>query len=322
MSAPRPNRRPRRRRLAALLLAGAIVIAAVGLGRAHARPGAPLKIGSIAALSPSRSSHIVVIVMENKENSDILGSSSAPYANRLARRYGVATQSYAITHPSLPNYLALTSGATDGINSDCTSCRVSATNLVDQLEQRGISWKAYLEGVPSACFTGAGAGGYAKRHNPFIYYTDIAGSSSRCGRLVGFNALASDLRSQQLPTFAWITPNLCDDTHDCGVGSGDAFLARTVPALRRELGPRGFIVITWDEGSSNAGCCRAARGGHVATIVVGPTVRQGARDASPVDHYGVLATVEQALGLPALAGAASASAGRLSSLFRSAPSVR
>ena len=133
--------------------------------------------------------------------------------------------------------------------------------------------------------------------------------------------LASDLRAERLPTFAWITPNLCDDTHDCSVGTGDAFLARTVPALQRELGPSGFLVITWDEGASNAGCCGAAHGGHVATIVVGPTVRPGARDATPLDHYGVLATIEQALGLPPLAGAASSSAGRLAGLFRSAPSI-
>src|SRR5581483_10784471 len=127
----------------------------------------------------------------------------------------LALQSYAITHPSLPNYLALTSGATHGIASDCTSCRVAAPNIVDQLEAAGISWKAYLEDQPTACFDGAAAGGYAKKHNPFIYYEDIVHSPRRCHELVGFATLAADLRHGRLPTYAWITPNLCDDGHDC-----------------------------------------------------------------------------------------------------------
>ena len=118
----------------------------------------------------------------------MIGSSSAPYVNSLARRYGLMTQSYAIRHPSLPNYLALTSGSTQGIGSDCTDCGVSATNIVDQLEGAGISWKAYLEDVPSPCFLGAQAGGYAKKHNPFAYYADIVRSPARCGRLIGFAA--------------------------------------------------------------------------------------------------------------------------------------
>jgi hypothetical protein len=246
----------------------------------------------------------------------VIGSAAAPFVNSLANRYSLATSSFAITHPSLPNYLALTSGSTHGITSDCTACQVSATNIVDQLEAAGVSWGAYLEDVPTPCFRGAGSGGYAKKHNPFIYYTDIAGSPARCRKLVGFGQLAADLRSGALPAYAWISPNLCDDGHDCGVGAGDRFLARTVPALLRVLGPHGFLVLTWDEGVSNRGCCGAAHGGHVATILAGPGVVAGAREHRAVDHYGVLATIEQALGLPPLAGAADPRAGRLTSQLR------
>jgi hypothetical protein len=139
---------------------------------------------------------------------------------------------------------------------------------------------------------------------------------------VGFGRLKQALRSGRLPTYAWITPNLCDDGHDCGVGAGDHFLAGTLPALLRELGPHGLIVITWDEGSSEQGCCGGARGGHIATIVAGPDVRRGARMQRPIDHYGVLATIEQALGLPALAGAADPRAGRLTPLFVHTPHLR
>jgi hypothetical protein len=299
------------------------LLAALLAGCGQTRPGAPLALDPVAALPRSQTSHVVVIVMENKEASDVIGNQAAPYENELARRYGLATQSYAITHPSLPNYLALTSGSTHGVNSDSTDCHVGARNIVDQLDAAGIPWRAYLEDVPRRCFTGAGAGGYAKKHNPFIYYDDIANSPSRCRNLVGFSALAADLRRGTLPTYAWVSPNLCDDTHDCAVATGDRFLARLVPALLREIGPQGFVVITWDEGSSGAGCCGgAAAGGRIATIVAGPQVRRGARATAPVDHYGVLGTIEDALGLPPLGGAADPRNGRLDSLFARSPKVR
>jgi hypothetical protein len=302
------------------------IVAAMALlciaGCAQARPGAPLGVEPSKLPSPV-SSRVIVIVMENAEYGEVLGNRAAPYINALARRYGLATQSFAVGHPSLPNYLALTSGSTQGVSSDCTACQVRASNIVDQLEAAGISWKAYLEDGPGACFQGAVAGGYAKKHNPFIYYEDIARSPHRCSRLVGFTQLAADLRRGQLPTYTWITPNLCDDGHDCGIAGSDRFLARTAPALLRELGPHGFLLLTWDEGSSEGGCCGgAARGGQVATILAGPDVRRGGRDAHPVDHYGVLATIEEALGLPPLAGAAGPSGGRLTELFAHPPHIR
>ena len=298
-----------------------VLLSALAGACGQASPGPALSLGGTAALPASRSSHVIVIVMENAEYGEVIGSSAAPYVNGLARRYGLATQSYAIRHPSLPNYIALTSGSTQGIDSDCTGCHVAARNIVDQLEGAGLSWKAYLEDVPRPCFTGSGAAGYAKKHNPFIYYDDIASSRARCGRLVGFGALAGDLRAGRLPAYSWISPNLCDDGHDCGVAAGDRFLARTVPALLRELGPHGLLVLTWDEGVSDATCCAGASGGRIATILAGPTVRAGSRSSAPVDHYGVLATIERALGLPALAHAADPRSGGAVPLLASAPRV-
>ena len=304
-----------RARLVALV---ALALAACGAG---SRPGPALVLGS-GSLPRSSSSHVVVIVMENKEASAVLGSGAAPYLRGLVRRSGLASASYAVTHPSLPNYLALTSGSTQGATSDCTTCHFAARNIVDELEARGISWRGYFEDVPGPCFAGPAANGYARKHNPFIYYDDIRQSPRRCARLVGFDALASDLRRGTLPTFAWITPNLCDDTHDCPVATGDRFLARTVPALLRELGPHGFLVLTWDEGDTSAGCCAgAAAGGRVATLVAGPQVRAGARDAQPLDSYGILRTVEDALGLPPLRSSADPRNGTLAPLFRTPPRV-
>jgi phosphatidylinositol-3-phosphatase len=305
------------------LLRTALLGAALAAGGCGAAPaGRPLAVGAAASLPASARSHVVVVVMENAEYEQIIGNRAAPYVNLLARRYGLAIDSHAITHPSLPNYLALTSGSTQGIESDCTSCAVSARNIVDQLEAAGVSWRAYLEGLPRPCYEGAGSGGYAKKHNPFAYYRDVSGSPARCSKLVGFGALAADLRSGALPTFAWVSPNLCDDGHDCATATADHFLARTIPLLLRELGAHGFLVLTWDEGSSDSGCCGAAHGGHVATIVAGPDVRRRARSSTPLDHYGVLATIEDALRLPRLAGAADPRAGSLAGLFSRSPRLR
>jgi hypothetical protein len=298
----------------------ALLSALVGCGAAHT--GKPLALGPAAKLPASRTSHVITIVLENEERSAVIGSAAAPYLNALARRYATMEQSFAIGHPSLPNYIALTSGSTRGIESDCTDCGVSARNIVDQLEAAGISWKAYLEDVPSRCFLGAARGGYAKKHNPFAYYDDVAGSAARCARLVGFGSLRHDLRTGSLPTYVWITPNLCDDGHDCGVAASDRFLARTVPALLRELGPHGLLVLTYDEGGSDRGCCGVAAGGRIATVVAGPDVRRGARVARPIDHYGVLGSIERALDLPPLAGAADPRNGSLAGLFLRAPRVR
>jgi hypothetical protein len=248
--------------------------------------------------------HIAVIVMENEEYGDIIGSSATPYLNGLARRYGLATESFAVRHPSLPNYLALTSGSTQGITDDCTDCRAGGRGLADQLQAGGISWRAYMEGLPHPCFTGSGAGDYAKKHDPFLYFPSISQNPSACAYVVPFDRLAADERSAAMPAFAWITPNLCHDMHDCSTATGDRFLARTVPALLSALGPRGLLFLTFDEGSSDDGCCRLAAGGHVATIVAGAGARPHSRLATPVDHYSILRTIEDLLGLPRLGGAA------------------
>jgi hypothetical protein len=260
----------------------------------------------VAHLRNGSPPHVAVIVMENEEYGSIIGSPATPYINALARRYALARSSYAISHPSLPNYLALTGGSTFAITSDCTDCTVKGTSIVDQLAGARISWKAYMEGLPHPCFTGAGAGEYAKKHDPFVYYTRVTGNPARCARVMPLTALSADEHSGALPSFIWITPNLCHDMHDCSPSTGDHFLASLLPPLLRSLGPRGLLFLTWDEGSSDDGCCRLASGGHIATIVAGGGARRGARLGTPVDHYSVLQTIEDVLGLPRLRGAACA----------------
>jgi hypothetical protein len=224
---------------------------------------------------------------------------------------------YAVTHPSLPNYLALTAGSTFGIDSDCTDCAVRGTSLADQLEQHGLSWRAYLEGLPHACFTGAGAGDYAKKHDPFAYFTRVTRDPARCRRIVPLAQLTADERARSLPRFLWISPNLCHDTHDCSTATGDHYLAGLVPPLLRALGPRGLLFLTWDEGTSDDGCCRLAAGGHILTVVAGGAARPGARLSTPTDHLSVLQTIEDVFGLPRLRGAACVCTPSLAPLLRS-----
>jgi phosphatidylinositol-3-phosphatase len=312
-----------RRALAATAVAvatGLLVVAcgsAARQGPVQARPSATIRLAGGAP------SHIAVIVMENEEYSDVIGSGQTPFINALAKRYALATGMYAITHPSLPNYLALTGGSTFGIDSDCTSCSVGATGIVDQLEQARVSWKAYMEDLPHPCFKGSGSGDYAKKHDPFMYYTKVADVPSRCAKVVPMTQLTLDERAGDLPTFVWITPNLCHDMHDCDLITGDQFLSHLVPSLLRALGSRGLLIVTWDEGSSDDGCCRLAAGGHIVTIVAGPLARAGARLRTPADHYSTLQAIEDLLRLRRLRGAACACTATLRPLLvgpRPAPS--
>ncbi len=245
-------------------------------------------------------SHTVVVVLENHEYSDVIGSPEAPYLNALSRRGALATRYHGIAHPSLPNYLAILGGSTFGITDDCTACSVSAASFPEQLSRAGVSWRAYMDGLPHACFGGAEEGPYVKRHNPFMYFKAIAAVPSRCRNVVPRTRLETDLRRRTLPAFAWLSPGLCDDGHSCGIGAADRAMAELVPRLRRQLGRDGLLIVTFDEGTSDAACCGLAAGGRVATILLGPGIPAGTRLTRPSTHYSLLATLEDRFGLPRL----------------------
>ena len=242
--------------------------------------------------------------MENKEYSVLIGNRAAPFMNELARTSALATNFFAITRPSLPNYIAILGGDTLGIRSNCTSCRLRENNLVDQFEEAGVSWKAYMEAMPTRCFLGASNGRYAKKHNPFAYFDTITTNRARCANVVPMTELARDMATG-LPDFVWITPDLCNDTHDCAVAVGDRFLSRLVPLLVDALGPRSVLFITYDEGATTRGCCGDAAGGHIVTIATGPGAKPG-RYSQPLTHYSLLRAIEDHFGLPRLRRAATA----------------
>jgi hypothetical protein len=283
-------------------------------------PGSATVATSSSATVTGPASRIAVIVLENKEYDQIIGRAGAPYLNALARQSAVAANYYAITHPSLPNYLALTAGSTLGFSgSDCGTCSVSHRNLIDQLEAAGISWKVYAEGLPSPCSSAGTAGDYVRRHDPFMYYRDVADNPARCRSIVPTSTLTHDLAHHALPRFFWLVPDVCHDMHSCGTYTGDRYLRAMVPRLLAELGPSGLLFVTFDEGETNSGCCGVAKGGHVLTLVAGPGARAGARSVTPYDHYSLLRTIEDLWGLPRLGGAALPSAQPMTDLLRVRP---
>jgi hypothetical protein len=243
--------------------------------------------------------HVVVIVFENKEERSVIGSSDAPTFNAMARRYVRLTRYYGVTHPSLPNYLALISGSTQGITSDCTDCIVSARNLADTLADAGKTWKLYAEGLPQPGFTGAFAGRYAKKHAPFLYFRDVVDAPARLNRVVPLTRLHADVRADALPDFALVVPDLCHSMHDCSVRVGDAWLRSTLPPLLKP--PDSVVFVVFDEGSSNI-----RGGGHTAALALGTAVRPATRFTGVTSHYGLLRTIEAAWSLPLLGHSATA----------------
>ena len=188
----------------------------------------PIRAQSAAPLP--NFTHIYVIAMENREFTDVIGNASAPYVNSLAQRYALGTSYTGVTHPSLPNYMALTSGDTF-FTDDCAGCVVPAANIADQIEASGRRWKAYMESMSAPC-TATDEDLYSTHHNPFVHYTNIVTNAARCrSHVVPLTTLGSDLVAGTVPEFVWITPNLCSDMHDCPIATGDAWLSQVVPAI-------------------------------------------------------------------------------------------
>jgi hypothetical protein len=260
-------------------------------------PTPTLAPGEIPALG-----RVFFVIFENREFSQVIGNATAPNFNALAGEGALLTQYFAVTHPSFPNYLALISGQTFGIARDCEDCYQDAPILPDQLEASGKTWRAYLEGMPAACFDYT-VNPYAKRHNPFIYFQSVRSDQGRClARVVPFDQFSIDMSQGALPDFVWITPDICNDAHDCPLATADKWLGSLVDQIRSSsaYGPDSLIVITFDEGISSAGCCGLAQGGRIATILVSPMIRPGVQDDTPYTHYSLLAMLEKGWGLDLL----------------------
>ena len=238
---------------------------------APAHAASPTPAGSVP-----RVAHVVVVVFENHERGDVLGTASAPTFNRLAADYAQATDAQAVAHPSLPNYLALVSGSTHGVTNDCTDCMQTGPTIASQLAAKHRSALTYAEGYPSSSR-------FAKKHVPFLYFPQ---SVSHVVNIDRFDA-------RHLPAYAMVVPDLCHDMHDCSVAEGDRWLKRFIAPLLTTSDTAVFVV--FDEGSSDIG-----GGGRVPLIMLGSVVRRHAVFRGRTSHYGLLRTIEAMLGLPPL----------------------
>jgi len=297
--------------VAALLTASCSSAAAPPSSSSHSQ-------SATASASGSQFPHVVVIVEENRSSKAVLGSAAAPYINQLASTYGVATASYGQAHPSLPNYLAMISGSTQGVTDDGTGYQFGAQTLASQLTAKGVDWRAYMEDMPTPCFRGATSGDYAKKHDPFMYFASISQTQNQCNRVEPYTQLSVDMSSATPPSFVWISPNLCNDGHDCSTPKVDRWLQTNLAPLLSSswFAQDGVAILTWDEGEDdNSGCCNGATGGHIATVVISSRVHGHLVSSTPVDQAGLLRTLEEVYGLPMLGDAACACSGDLMSLI-------
>jgi len=242
--------------------------------------------------------HVFLVVMENHSYSQIWDKASTPYITALGKKYARATNYYALTHPSLPNYLMMYAGSNYGITKNCIpsdSCHINAVHLADNLQAKGLRWKGYMESMPAPC-TLTYAGKYAPRHNPFIYFDDIRNNLKRCRRhVVPLTALPFNLASAATtPNFAMIIPNVCNDMHSCSIKTGDDWLKAQLPPILASPActvKRCLVILTFDEDNGS-------EKNRVLTIFAGSAAKPGAVSAAAYNHYSLLRTIENIFGLP------------------------
>jgi hypothetical protein len=300
------------RALVGLVLAATSTLVAAAASAAATTVASPTTAtGPCGSLSTAPTyTHVIWVWMENHSYNTIIGDTvDAPYINTLANECGLATNYHNISHPSLPNYIGATSGLdftqVRKFKSDCSPsnhCSTSAPSIFGQ----GESWKAYEESMPSNCDP-ADSGEYAVRHNPPPYYTTVAGCATND---VPYTQLATDLADNTLPAFSFITPNLIDDMHDGTIADGDSWLATNLPSILNSAAYQNgstVLFLTWDEGeggtANNCASNTTDVGCQVATIVVSPSTVPGTTSATLFNHYALLGTAEQLLGLPTLGSA-------------------
>ena len=268
--------------------------------------------------------HVFVIMMENTGFDALIGNPNAPFTNYLAATAGLATNYFGVTHPSQPNYIAATSGSTNGVPND-NDITINVPNIVDQLESHNKTWKAYMQSfslcngnvLAHAC----GNQLYERKHNPFVSYQDVQSSPARLDNIEDFSTFATDLANNTVPDYSWISPDQCNDMHGRGGGgptdpcdfsqvqsliaTGDLFLSKTVSAIANSKAWSGnsVIFITWDESDftgsgpfgfgDTSGCCDAnPGGGHVVTLVYSHAIDHPRTSNDAFNHFSMLATIQ------------------------------
>lgn len=259
-------------------------------------------VSCLAATPPTRAAvlprlaHVVVVMEENHSYSDIIGSSSAPYINSLASQGALFTQSFAVTHPSQPNYLALFSGSTQGITDDSCPHTFTTGNLASELLAAGLTFTGYSESLPGAGSTACTSGEYARKHSPWVNFSNVPSSANQ-----PFSSFPSSSNYNALPTISFVIPNLNNDMHNGTIQQGDTWLKNNIDAYAQWAKQNNsLLIITWDEDDNS-------QNNQIPTIFVGQAVKAGSYGET-INHYNVLRTLEDMYGLAALGDSATTSA--------------
>src|SRR5881398_4184448 len=255
--------------------------------------------------------HMVIVVEENSDYSEVIGNAAMPYLNGLAQQYSLATQYYADTHPSIGNSFELATGQIL-TNDDGSSTIENVDNIVRELVAAGKTWKSYAEDLPSVGYTGGDVGNYARKHNVFALLSDVANDPAQTNRIVPFTQFATDLANGTLPTFSNIVPNLCNDAHDCSLSTADSWLSANIaPLLASPVFQQdGLLIITFDESGGD----NTLGGARVFWAVISPKGKRGYQSSITYQHPSTLRLILKGLGVTVYPGAA-ASAPDMSEFF-------
>jgi phosphatidylinositol-3-phosphatase len=283
-----------------IFAASAVLI--TSLGHAESPKGA-------ATRDMPRPDHVVIVIDENKSFGQIINNPAAPYINSLAKSGAVFTQSFAVAHPSQPNYLALFSGDTHGVPDDRCPLSLSGDNLVTELVRNGFTFATYLESIPTTGYMGCVSGNYYRKHNPGANWQGTNVSPDLNRPFIGFHWNYS-----KLPTVSFVVPNQLNDMHDgepvSAIRRGDDWLKANIdPFIKWAARNNSLLILTWDEddGSDN---------NRIPTIFVGPMVKPGTY-STRIDHYDVLRTIVDMYGLRPLGKSSAAS--RISTIWTISP---
>jgi hypothetical protein len=263
-----------RHKVAALLGAVAAAVSVTGALAAQA---------SGAAAVP-RPDHVVIVLFENTAEGSIIGNPDAPYFNQLANTGASFTNSFAIEHPSQPNYLDLFSGSNQGVTSDSCPHTFDADNEGAQLIAAGLTFTGYAEDLPSAGSDACTSGDYARKHAPWVNFSNVPAEDSQ-----PYSTFPTDFAA--LPTVSWVIPNLCNDMHDCSIGTGDTWLKDNLDGYVQWAASHNSVLITTFDEDDSAG------DNQIATIINGQPVKAGTY-TERIDHFSVLRTVEDMYSLP------------------------
>jgi phosphatidylinositol-3-phosphatase len=241
---------------------------------------------SVAAAALPRPDHVVIVVLENKDQPDV--ARDAAYLRSLGNAGAELTDMHAETHPSQPNYLTLFSGDLHGVTDNSCPHTFDAPNLASELTDAGFSFAGYSEDLPNPGHPGCQAGNYARKHSPWTNFTTVPSSANQ-----PLTAMSTDYAA--LPTVSFLIPNLCHDMHDCSIAEGDTWLQQNIDSYAQWARTHNsLLIVTFDESGSSQDVDN-----HIATLAVGQMVKSGTY-TERVDHYRLLRTLEDMYGLTPL----------------------